>query len=76
MGQSVELLPPEKRAEHYRELSNQAILQAQVTFDQDRRAELLAMAASWHSLAVEAERAVSAKLPGEIVTPDQLDAPG
>jgi hypothetical protein len=65
MGDSVELFPPENRAEHFRELANQANIQAQATFDRDRRAELLAMAASWHSLTVEAERAIRAAVASE-----------
>ena len=74
MGQSVDLLPPEKKAEHYRELANQAVRQSQVTLDPESRAELVAMAAGWHNLAVEAERSGSAPLPGEVVTPDQAEA--
>jgi hypothetical protein len=74
MGQSVDSLPPEKKAEHYRELANQAVRQSQATVDPDRRASLVAMAASWHNLAVEAERLGSAPLPGELVPPGQPDA--
>src|SRR5205085_9126839 len=44
------------------------------TLFRSRRAELVAMASSWHNLAVEAERSAHAPLPGEVVTPDQPDA--
>jgi hypothetical protein len=56
MGQSVESSPPENRAEHYRELAKDAVQMAQEMLDKDRSAEFLAMAASWHNLAVEAEQ--------------------
>jgi hypothetical protein len=65
MGQSVEALPPDRRVTHYRELANQSIRQAQGTLDQVHRAEFLAMAASWHSLAVEAERAIRSEMAAE-----------
>ena len=66
MGRSVDyLLPPDNRAERYRELANEAILQAQVTFDQQRRTEYLSMAASWFRRAVEAERAIRNEVAAE-----------
>lgn len=56
MGLVLAALPPEQRAERYREFAAAAMRKAQETTDPDRHAEYLAMALGWHCLAVEAER--------------------
>ena len=67
---SIDRLAPEKRVEYYRELAKEAIANAHTTFEGGRRAEFLAMAASWHSLAVEAERSIRAEIAAEFSQPD------
>jgi hypothetical protein len=69
MGRSVESLPPEKRAEHYRELANEAIRKAQKTPAPERRTEFLALAGGWHSMAIEAERLVAKQVSPEVDQP-------
>lgn len=75
MGQSLDLLPPAERAERYRQFAAISMNKAQETTDPDRRAEYLAMASGWHSMAVEAERSIKQWMPGEIVEPDHDEAP-
>ena len=58
MGQLLASLPPEQRAERYRQFANDAMKKAQDSKDPDRRAEFLTLASGWHAMAVEAERAV------------------
>jgi hypothetical protein len=66
MGRPVDYFPgPENRAEHYRALAKEVIRQAQGTFDNQRRAEFLAMAASWFGLAVDAECAIRKEVAAE-----------
>lgn len=56
LGQSVGLLPIEKRIERYRQFADAAFLKAQRADNPDQKAEYLSMAAGWHSMALEAER--------------------
>jgi hypothetical protein len=58
LGQLLASLPPEERAERYRQFASEAIRKSQEAKDSDRRAEYLTMAAGWHNLAIEAERAM------------------
>jgi len=71
MGQSLESLPPEQRAERYRQFAADAIKKAQDSQESDRRAEFLGMAAGWHTMAVEAERLAALRPPGEAGSDDQ-----
>jgi len=58
MGQSVESLSPEMRAEHYRHLADATFLKAQRAPTPEQRAEYLGLATSWHMLASELERMI------------------
>jgi hypothetical protein len=68
VGQLLASLPPDQRAERYREFAAQAIIRAQHAANTDERAEHLTMAAGWHTLAVEAERLIATANPGEAVS--------
>ena len=59
MSHLIASLPPEQRAERYRQFAAQAVTMAQAESNPEQRAELLTVAAGWHSLAVEAERSLS-----------------
>jgi hypothetical protein len=63
VGQLFASLPPEERAERYRQFASEAVRKSQEAKDSDRRAECLTMAAGWHDMATEAERAMEP--PGE-----------
>ena len=71
MGQLLASLPPDERAERYREFAAQAIMRAQDAASADERAEHLTMAAGWHTLAVEVERLLATVNPGEAVSPER-----
>ena len=71
MGQLLASLPPEQRAERYRQFAAHAVTKAQETTDPERRADYLTMASGWHAMAVEAERYLGESLPGEHFTVDQ-----
>jgi len=71
MGQLLASLPPEQRAERYRQFAAHAVTKAQETTDPERRADYLTMASGWHAMAVEAERYVRGAIPGEDINLDQ-----
>jgi hypothetical protein len=50
-------LSPEQRAEHYRQLAKKALLRAARVPDQHVKADYLALAANWHAMAEEMDRA-------------------
>lgn len=52
---SVETLPPEQRAQRYRDMADGAFLTAQRTDKPELKAEYLALAMSWHAIAQELE---------------------
>ena len=56
MGQSFASLPVRKRAQRYREMADAALLNARQMQDPLIRAEYLALAASWHTMAQEIEK--------------------
>jgi hypothetical protein len=58
LGHSFESLPPKKRAQRYREFANDAIRKAVTSGKKPVRAAYLSLAAGWHTLAIEAERAI------------------
>jgi hypothetical protein len=70
LAQSFDSLPPEHRAERYRQVASEAMQKAQDTTDPERRAEYLTMAAGWHNLAVETERAIRNELAEEFAQTD------
>ena len=70
MGQLLASLPPEQRAERYRQFAAHAVTKAQETTDPERRADYLTMASGWHAVALEAERLVDGAITGEDVSPD------
>ena len=59
VGQLLASLPPEERAERYRQFAAQAMIKATETANSDQRTEYLTMASGWHALAVESERALT-----------------
>lgn len=65
MGQLLDSLPPEQRLAHYREFAEAALRQAALTTDQVIRADLLSMAAGWHLLIGELEKAQSHPAPAD-----------
>ena len=71
VGQLLASLPPDERAQRYRQFATEAVRKAQEACDLDLRAEYVTMAAGWHTMAVEAERLVKEKLPGEDGQPEQ-----
>ena len=60
VDQALEKLPPEQRAQRYRQFAKDALRKAQKTADPDRRAEYFSMASSWHAIASEMERLAQA----------------
>lgn len=56
LGQSLESLKPEQRAERYRQFAEDALKRAAAAAGPDQRSEYIAMAASWHTMAMEAEK--------------------
>jgi len=75
MGQLLSSLPLGQRAERYRQYAAQAMAKAQTASEAVQRLEYFAIAANWHTMALEAERSLSAPLPGEVAHPDHLEAP-
>jgi hypothetical protein len=65
VGQLLETLPLEQRAQRYREFAQEALRRASNTHDSDMRAGFLSMAAGWHALVEEIERTASRTTPGE-----------
>lgn len=63
LGQLLAKLPIEERAQRYREMAAQILGKAHGEPDPDRRAEYIAMASGWHTLAQEAERFFGADQP-------------
>jgi hypothetical protein len=69
-------LSPEQRAEHYRQLAKKALLRAARVADQHVKADYLALAANWHAMAEEMDRAARqaagypTSIPGQTI-PDQ-----
>lgn len=59
LGQSFESLPPEERAEHYRERADAIFLKAQRSKNPEQRAEFLTMATGWHAMATELEKTLT-----------------
>ncbi len=59
MGQSIESLPLQERLEAYRHFAEEALRRAHEAKEENARAEFFAMAARWHLLAVEVERAMN-----------------
>jgi len=57
--------PPAQRAERYRQFANEAMEKSQEAKTPDIRAGFLAVAARWHAMALEAERAIASGLPGQ-----------
>lgn len=74
VGQLLASLPPEQRAERYRQFASQAVVKSQEATDPDRKAEYLTMASGWHTLAVEAERSLGGVIPGETISLDHVEA--
>src|SRR5258708_20686482 len=70
VAQAFDSLPSDQRAERYRQVASEAIQKAKETRDPERRAEYLMMAASWHNLAVETERAVRNEVLAEFAQSD------
>jgi hypothetical protein len=60
MGQSIESLALPQRLEVYRHSAEEAFRRAHEAGNEAVRAEFFAMAARWHLLAVEIERAMKA----------------
>jgi hypothetical protein len=65
VGQLLSSLPLEERIERYRQFAAQFVAKALEESDADRRAEYIAMAAGWHSMAQEAERYLAPGFPPE-----------
>ncbi|MFL6689186.1 MAG: hypothetical protein ACJ8IR_03220 [Alphaproteobacteria bacterium] len=57
MGELLASLPDEERARHYRMFATAAMQQAGDAVNAEERASYLSMAADWHALALELERA-------------------
>lgn len=57
MGQFFDSLPATLRAQRYREMADAAFLKAQRVPDPELRAEYLGLAAGWHAMAQEIEKA-------------------
>jgi hypothetical protein len=72
LGRSFESLPPEERAEDYRQFASEAMRKARDAQDPDRRAEYLAMASGWHTMAVDAERAIRSEIAAEFALPERI----
>jgi hypothetical protein len=60
MGQSIESLPLPQRLEAYRHFAEEALCRANEAKGEEARAAFFAMAARWHLLAIEVERAMKA----------------
>ena len=60
LGQSLESLPSGQRAERYRQFAQDALKRAAEAAAPDQRAEYIAMAAGWHTMALEAEKSAIA----------------
>jgi hypothetical protein len=60
VGQSIESLPLPERLEAYRHFAEEAFRKAHDAGNDEASAEFFAMAARWHLLAVEVERAMKA----------------
>jgi hypothetical protein len=71
MSHLIASLSPNQRAERYRHYAAETITMAQVETNPDRRTEYLTLAASWHSLAVEAERLSAGLSPDEATDGDE-----
>ena len=59
LGQAFESLPHDERAARYRQFATDALLLASLAKDGELRAGYLGMAAGWHALASEMEKAGS-----------------
>lgn len=62
LGQSLESLSPEQRAERYRQFAEDALRRAKDAANPDQRSEYVNMAAGWHTMALEAEKSASIAL--------------
>ena len=56
MGRSFDHLSLQDRARHYRAFAEGALRRSSKTVSESAHAELMALAACWHSLAMELER--------------------
>lgn len=65
LGQSLESLSPPQRAERYRQFAEDALRRAAEAGGPDQRSEYIAMAAGWHTMALEAEKAHSVPPPSD-----------
>lgn len=59
LSRLLESLPMAERARHYRQLAHEALKNAAGAAEGDLRTGYLTMAAGWHSLATEIERATA-----------------
>jgi hypothetical protein len=63
VSQLLSSLPIEQRAERYRQYAARAVARAQTASEPDQRAEFFAIAANWHTMALEVERFLAGPLP-------------
>ncbi|HWA90406.1 MAG TPA: hypothetical protein VG889_10245 [Rhizomicrobium sp.] len=61
MGHSIDSLPMEDRAQHYRDCAVQAFRLAETTRSPDLKATYLQVATGWHTMALEIELALGSE---------------
>lgn len=70
VAQLLASLPQKERAERYREYAARAVARAQRASNSEQRIEYFTIAANWHTMAAEIERALAGELPGDVPAPE------